>query len=150
MGPGMKCGRMKFPLRTSRTAPDSQTPSSPVNGAVGASIKRNASTATNTPADSSRIRFERKMLTAMVLNEAASLGVRKQDERNAHRYLYITNQIAFAGKESQQERVHHRGRHRKVVASAIIATRVSDTLQNAHQRDGGEQNEIVIAKIVHG
>ena len=47
IGPGIKRGNIMLPASTSRTAPDSQTPSSRVKGAVGASARRKAKAAAN-------------------------------------------------------------------------------------------------------
>ncbi len=84
MGPGTKCGRITLPASTSRIAPDSHTPSSLVNGAVGASANKNAIAAAKIAVASSQ--SLRVLLS----------GTSEQQQRYAHGHPHGGNHITLA------------------------------------------------------
>src|SRR5690349_25178743 len=94
MGPGTKRGRITLPASTSRTAPDSNTPSSLVNGAVGASASKNAIAAAKIAAASSQ--SLRGLLS----------GTSEQKQRHAHGYPHGGDHITFAREDARQNCVY--------------------------------------------
>src|SRR5579863_1726967 len=150
----MKWGRMRLPASTSRTAPDSHTPSSLVKGAAGASVSRMDNAPRKTAAASTPIRCAPGRLVIWMRSRRCGDGRRRpsgageRDQRDAKRNTQAADDETLHGVEVKQHMIEDSRRHREIVAAVRGARASRDHFtEQARGGDRRQQDKIAVAQV---